>query len=250
MTGMVVVLVEPQLPANVGAAARAMLTMGLSELRIVDPEGRLDPERHPEDVAQARARASGAVEVFDRARICRDLPAALADCAWAVGTSARSRRFDWPLLSPREAAQRMVGLAGTQQVAAVFGRERSGLSNAELDLCQAHLHIPANPDYSSLNLAAAVQVVCYELRMASLIATHGQGAAPEPGEALATGEQMEGLFRHFEDVMIASEFLDPEQPKQLMRRVRRLFNRAGLEDTEIHLLRGMLKAFDPRNRRY
>ena len=239
------VLVEPQHPGNVGAAARAMLTMGLTDLRLVAPADWLDPGAHPQAHSEAWARASGALSVIEGARCYPDLAAAIADCGWAVGTSARSRRFDWPLMTPRQAAHELTRLAPEQTVAAVFGRERSGLSNAELDLCSAHLHIPANPDYSSLNLAAAVQVVCYEIRMARL----DQGEAPESsGRLLATSDELEGFYGHLKEVLTAAGFLDPGQPKMLMRRLRRLFNRSALQPTEIHILRGILKALDPRRR--
>lgn len=228
-----IVLVGAQHPGNIGAAARAMKVMGLSDLALVAPE------RYPD--AQASARASGADDVLEAARVHARLEDAIGDCVLAIGASARSRRTHWPLVDAREAARRALDLAQNRTVALVFGRERSGLENAELDLCQLHLQVPTNPDYRSLNLAAAVQVVCYELRMAA-------GDTPEPvpaHEPVATAD-MEGLFAHYHEVLVASGFLDPEAPGVLMRRLRRLFNRAALDRTELNILRGALRSLDPR----
>ena len=154
-----IVLVGAQHPGNIGAAARAMKVMGLHDLALVAPERYPDPE--------AQARASGADDVLDAARVYGTLEEAIGDCTLAIGASARRRHMHWPLVDARSAAARAIELARDQNVALVFGRERSGLENAELDLCQLHLQVPTNPAYRSLNLAAAVQVVAYELRMAA-----------------------------------------------------------------------------------
>lgn len=231
-----IVLVEPQHPGNIGAAARAMKAMGLSDLALVAPA--VFPH------ADATARAAGADDLLANAAVHETLEAAVADCRLVLGTSARSRRLPWPLLDPRTAAERAVETAAAGPVAIVFGRERSGLTNAELDRCDAHLQIPCNPDFSSLNLAAAVQVASYELRLAA-------GAAvdePDEYDPPATAAELEGFYRHLEEVMTAAGFLDPEQPKWLMRRLRRLFARAAPESAEINILRGLLKAVDPRRR--
>jgi TrmH family RNA methyltransferase len=159
-----------------------------------------------------------------------------------LGASARARRLPWPLLDARAAAARALGTAAADPVAIVFGRERSGLSNAELDRCDAHLQIPCNPDFASLNLAAAVQVVAYELRLAAGAAL----AEPDQYDPPATAAELEGFYRHLEEVATAAGFLDPERPKWLMRRLRRLFARAVPESAEINILRGLLKALDPR----
>ncbi|RJS92333.1 RNA methyltransferase [Salinisphaera sp. Q1T1-3] len=228
-----IVLVGAQHPGNIGAAARAMKVMGLSDLVLVAPERYPDPE--------ASARASGAEDILEAARVVGNLDEALADCVLAVGTSARTRRTEWPLVNPRVAAERAVAAATEGPVAIVFGRERAGLDNAELDRCQLHLQIPANPDYSSLNLAAAVQVVAYELRMAAGADVVGT-LAHEP----VSGADMEGLFSHWQSVLEASGFLDPAEPMLLMRRLRRLFYRAAPDRVEVNILRGALRSLDPR----
>ena len=230
-----IVLVGAQHPGNIGAAARAMKVMGLHDLVLVAPERYPDPE--------ASARASGADDVLEAARVYDTLDAAIGDCALAIGASARRRSTHWSMVDARTAAMRAIDVAQDQTVALVFGRERSGLENAELDLCQLHLQVPTNPDYRSLNLAAAVQVVAYELRMAA-------GDAPEaaPAHEPVSTADMEGLFGHWQDVLVASGFLDPEAPGVLMRRVRRLFNRAAPDRTELNILRGALRALDPRRR--
>jgi len=231
-----IVLVEPQHPGNIGAAARAMKAMGLSDLALVAP--RSFPH------ADASARAAGADDVLQAATCLDTLAEAVADCQLVVGASARARRLAWQNLDPRQAAQEACATAG--KVAMVFGRERSGLRNDELDLCHRHLMIPANPEYASLNLAAAVQVVCYELRMAALgEQVPAQSSVGEQVE-LARVEDIEGFYTHLQEVLVASEFLDPEKPRKLMRRLRRLYNRAELETTEVNILRGILTALDPR----
>lgn len=236
LTRLRIVLVAPQHPGNIGAAARAMKVMGLTDLALVTPQ------EFPSHEAQARA--SGADDVLAAAQVCTTLDEALGDCTLAIGTSARTRHTQWPLLDVRAAAERAVSRAGTdERVALVFGRERSGLTNEELDRCQIHLRIPTNPDYASLNLAAAVQVACYELRMAS-----GDTVAPEAATEPVTMGDMEGLYDHWEQVLAASGFHDPDEPKLLMRRLRRLFNRAAPDRTELNILRGALRSLDPRRK--
>ncbi|MGD8742744.1 MAG: tRNA (cytosine(32)/uridine(32)-2'-O)-methyltransferase TrmJ [Granulosicoccaceae bacterium] len=225
-----IVLVETSHPGNIGAAARALKNMGLRRLELVRPAQFPDPE--------AFARASGAADILEAAGVHDSLDAALQGCSLVYGASARLRSLPWPQVTPRECA------AGVREaraeVALVFGRERTGLTNAELERCDRLVHIPCNPDYSSLNVAAAVQVLCYEMRMA----TQGQEVVTaQVGDSpLATREDLEGLYRHLEETLIAIDFLDPASPRQLMRRLRRLFNRAGLEQTELNILRGILKA--------
>lgn len=232
-----IVLVAPQHPGNIGAAARAMKVMGLTDLALVTPQEFPSP--------QAQARASGADDVLAAAGVCASLDEALADCTLAIGTSARTRHTELPLLDVRAAAERAVGRAAAgERVALVFGRERSGLTNDELDHCQLHLRIPTNADYASLNLAAAVQVACYELRAAS-----GDTVATTPTTDVVTARDMEGLFDHWEQVLTASGFHDPDEPKLLMRRLRRLFNRAAPDRTELNILRGALRSLDPRNKK-
>ncbi len=225
-----IVLVEPSHPGNIGGAARAMKTMGLSDLALVNPGRYPDP--------QAEWRAAGAQDVLEAARVFDSVEAAIADAQWVVGTSTRVRRIPWPLMKAEEAVGGIVERLGQQQIAILFGRETSGLTNDELQKCHCHLVIPANPDYSSLNLAMAVQVVCYELYRqleASQIDTSQWDRSP------ATSAQLEGLIEHFERVLIESEFLDPANPGQTMTRLRRLLTRVTPDETEVQMLRGVLK---------
>jgi len=232
-----VVLSRPSHPGNIGAAARAMKTMGFSDLRLVAPKGAPD--------AQSQALASGARDVLDAARTCERLEEALADVSLAVGFSARSRDLSHPALPLREAAPRILAAARAGRAALVFGNETFGLTNEELGRCQMLCMIPANPRYASLNLAAAVQVACYEL--ATSEAAH---ALPDgPRRNAATVEELEGLFAHWEAAMVESGFLDPSQPKRLMERLRRLVGRAHPEHEEVQWLRGMLAAFQSRKKR-
>lgn len=232
-----IVLVETSHPGNIGAAARAMKTMGLTQLCLVSPVD------YP--CAEATARASGADDVLAAARVVDSLEEALAGCRLVIASSARRRTRRWPPLGTREAATRAVTEAGQGEVALVFGRERTGLTNDELDHAHYLVTIPANPDYSSLNLAAAVQVLAYELRMAHLALTEQMPVAlesDEPGEAPASAEDVERFFVHLQETLVALDFLDPENPRHLMRRLRRLFNRVRLSDNEINILRGILTA--------
>lgn len=217
---------------NIGGAARAMWTMGLSQLVLVTPERFPDPE--------ATALATGAVEVLAHARVVPTLRDALAGCALAVGLSARPRAFAGRVLAIRDAADEMVGCATEGDVALVFGTEMSGLSNAELAQCGIAATIPANPDYPSLNLAAAVQVAAYELRIAA--GEHRVWAAPQFGSA--THDEIEALYAHASRTLTALRFLNPAQPKRLLPRLRRLFGRAKLEREEVNILRGILARVD------
>lgn len=227
-----IVLVETSHPGNIGAAARAMKTMGLSDLALVSPKD------YP--CAEATARASGADDILSRAQVHSSLADAVSDCVLVLGLSARSRSIGWPVQSAREGAVEAVSQSQNGKVALVFGRERTGLSNEELDLCRYLVHIPANPDYSSLNLAAAVQVLCYELRVAA-----GAGVPEsQPDSPPADSKQLEDMYAHLEKVMTDTGFLNPENPRYLMRRLRRLFARAGLEENEVAILRGLLSSVE------
>jgi tRNA (cytidine32/uridine32-2'-O)-methyltransferase len=230
-----VVLVGTQHPGNIGSAARALKTMGLSRLALVAPE------RYPH--ADADALAAGADDVLAAATLHATLAEAVADCRLVLGCTARSRRIALPEQSPREAATHALAEAGQgAEVAIVFGRERTGLDNDELQLCHGAVHIPANPDYSSLNLAAAVQVLAYELRMAWLQAgaareSHGVAAAvAEP----ASHAQLEGLFAQLAETLEAIDFHKGRAPQSALRKLRRLFLRSGLDAREVRLLRGVL----------
>jgi TrmH family RNA methyltransferase len=215
-----------------------MKNMGLVELVLVDPL------HFPH--ADATARASGAEDVLERARVVESLADALTDCNYVAGASARSRTIGWPTLLPRECAQRLVAVSQHGVAAAVFGPEKSGLTNEDLDQCHTLLTIPTVPGFSSLNLAMAVQVLCYELRMAEL----GDHVPPVVrATPLATGDDLERFYLHLEQVLTASRFLDPENPRHLMRRLRRLFARAEPDQNEINILRGILASLDPASER-
>jgi tRNA (cytidine32/uridine32-2'-O)-methyltransferase len=242
------VLVGTQHPGNIGSAARAMKTMGLTRLVLVAPER----YPHPEAVALA----AGAADLLDDAVRVDTLAEAVADCRLVLGCTARSRRIALEELSPRQASARALDTARAGgEVAVVFGRERTGLDNEELQLCHAAVHIPANPDYSSLNLAAAVQVLAYELRVsgigmpgigmsgidAPMAAAAAPASEPEPGrEPPATHAELEGFFSQLADTLDAIDFHKGRTPAAAMRKFRRLYLRAGLDAREVRLLRGML----------
>ncbi len=224
-----VVLCEPSHPGNIGAAARAMKTMGLASLYLVRPQRYPDPE--------AQWRASRATDVLADAVVCETLGEALQGVAYAVACTARSREIAVPATTAREAMARLVGVAAAQPAALVFGNETYGLTGEQVNACDLIAGIPANPDYSSLNLGAAVQVLAYEARMAA--------SAPQVAarlRVLATHEELEGFYAHLETVMTEIGFLDPRHPKKLMPRLRRLFARSELEHEEVNILRGLLKA--------
>lgn len=228
-----IVLVNTSHPGNIGAAARAMKTMGLAELYLVDPEAAPDN--------RSTAMAAGADDVLANAKIVKTLEEAVSDCTLVVGTSARDRKIPWPLLPPRAMAERVREEPLTGRTAMVFGREQSGLTNDELQRCHFHIQIPANPAYSSLNLAAAVQVVAYELRVASLETAE---TLQEWDYRLANAEEMERLFEHMEKVLIKIDFLKLNAPRQLMTRLRRFFLRARPDVMEMNIFRGMFGAVD------
>ncbi|TXF12350.1 RNA methyltransferase [Pelomicrobium methylotrophicum] len=225
-----VVLVCTSHPGNIGAAARAMKTMGLETLYLVRPR------RFPD--SEATAMASAAVDVLERARLCDTLDEALEGTVLAAGLTARRRDLAPRLLTPRAAAPELLGAAQAGPVAVVFGNEANGLTSEELQRCQIVVHIPGNPRYNSLNLGAAVQVMCYELRMAIPELACVEVPAFEP----ARHEDVEQFYAHLERTLLAVGFLDPRQPKRLMQRLRRLFARARLEKEEVNILRGILKA--------
>ena len=227
-----VVLVHTTHPGNIGASARAMFTMGLTRLVLVGPKRFPDPE--------AVALASGATDILATARVVPALHDALLGCALAVGLSARPREFAGRVLPIREAAREVIGRAAEGDVALVFGTEMSGLSNAELAQCGIAATIPANPAYASLNLAAAVQVAAYELRVAA--GEHRVWAAPRFEQA--THDEIEALYAHAALTLATMRFLNPAQPRRLLPRLRRLFGRAGLEREEVNILRGILARID------
>jgi tRNA (cytidine32/uridine32-2'-O)-methyltransferase len=228
-----IVLIETSHPGNIGAAARAMKTMGLSHLTLLKPHG------FPS--AEATSRASGADDILASARVCDSFAEALQGCRLVVGTSARRRTIEWPEFAPRPAAERMMAEAGQGTVALVFGRESSGLSNAELERCHFLAHIPTNPHFSSLNMAAAVQLFAYELRQAAM-ADSRQTEPQAEGRELAGAEELEGLHAHLTQTLQDIGFANPQQSKKLMLRLRRLFNRARVDREEMNILRGILSA--------
>lgn len=235
MTNIRIVLVETSHPGNIGAAARAMKTMNLSSLYLVAPQS------FPS--AEATARASGADDVLARATVCASLDQAVGDCTLVIGASARLRRLAWPQVTPGECARQLLQGAAQGPVALVFGRERNGLTNAELDRCHALVHIPTSSEYGSLNVAAAVQILAYELLQASAVV--GAPSSPEPP---ARAEDMARFYEHLGSTLTGLGVLDPANPRQLMRRLRRLFNRARPDAVELQLLRGILTAVDKQRR--
>jgi TrmH family RNA methyltransferase len=230
-----IVLVNTTHPGNIGAVARAMKNMGLRGLYLVDPA--IYPS------AEATARASGADDVLAEAVVCGELRQAIEDCPLVIGASARTRAIDCPRLTPRECAALIRAHAGPAAV--VFGREHSGLSNAELDLCHYQLSIPVDPAFPSLNLAAAVQIFAYEHRLAGSGAPEAASAAV-PTALSVSSEEMERFYQHLEQVIIEIGFLDPTRPRHLMRRLRRLYNRARPDQNEMNILRGILTAMQTR----
>ena len=235
-----IVLVNTSHPGNIGATARAMKNMGLSKLTLVQPED------FPSGVAVGRA--VSAVDILDNARVVSSLQEAVEDCGLIIGASARSRTIPWPMVSPEQCGQKAVTEGAVNKVALVFGREDSGLNNEELQLCHFHVQIPADPNYSSLNLSAAVMVVCYEVRKAALALDEQPAVAEDEfwDQEKATGEQVEYFYTHLERVMIALKFHDPEIPRQLMPRVRRLFSRIRIDVMEMNILRGILSNIESR----
>ena len=224
-----IVLVETTHPGNIGSTARAMKTMGLSNLYLVNPK------KYPHK--NAIEMAAGADDILEQAVVVDSLKEAIAPCHLVLGTSARRRDLDIPLLSPHEQACMVYENVSQQQIAIVFGREHAGLNNDELLACHYHIHIPSNPDYSSLNLSQAVQIVAYEIRhvFQKNISLSHQNAID-----YATQDEIEKLFDHMKEVLIDIDFLKPSNPKKLMQRLRRLFNRSRLEHNEVNILRGMM----------
>lgn len=245
-----VVLIGTSHPGNIGGTARAMKNMGLTDLVLVAP-------RSEARSADAISRASGADGILAAARIVTEIEEAVADCTLVVGASARSRTLPWPMLTPRAFGERLpLELAGPEARAAlVFGREDSGLTNAELQRCHAHVHIPSNPEFSSLNLVTAVQVLAYECRLAwlgsqgetvTVTSERQQPFGIDWDNPLAGHADLERFFEHLERVLIAIDFHDPDTPRQLMARLRRLYLRARPDQMEINILRGMLTAMEKR----
>lgn len=229
-----IVLVNTSHPGNIGAAARAMKNMGLTKLVLVDPK------EHPG--YEAYSRAAGADDVLGDAIVVSTLSEALNGCCWVMGTSARERTVEWPMMEPRECAKKSVKESESGEVALVFGRERSGLTNEELELCHALVRIPTNPEYSSLNLAAAVQVLCYELRVASLAEVVKQPVEKSDSDSPATVDQVEGMYNHLSQMLEDIGFFGTNNPEIVMRRLKGLFSRTHITKREVNILRGIFSA--------
>ena len=226
-----IVLIETSHPGNIGAIARAMKNMGLSQLVLVKPK------EFPSSVASARA--SSASDILNGARVVDSLDEALVGTKLVFGASARLRKVSWPQVDVRETAKMAIETADEAEVALVFGRENSGLTNAEMDKCHYLAHIPSNPTYCSLNISAAVQVFSYECLMASQIqSVHSKNDRSK----LASTDQLEGFYEHLFQTLQDIEFLDPDKNARFMRRMRRMFNRTELDVKEIDILRGILSA--------
>ncbi|MBT3012368.1 MAG: RNA methyltransferase [Candidatus Thiodiazotropha sp. (ex Lucina aurantia)] len=230
-----IVLVDTSHPGNIGAAARAMKNMSLRQLHLVTPQ------HYPHQ--EATSRASGADDLLNNARVAGSLDEALTGCRLVVGTSARTRSIDWPIVTPREAAAKLVQEARSGDVALVFGRERSGLTNSELDRCTFLVHIPTNEDYSSLNLGAAVQILAYEIYLAQ---QQDPTVKSDSQRDLATADMLQGFHEHLAQALDDIGFTDPRQSQKLLRRLRSLFQRARPDKDEINIMRGILSAMQGR----
>lgn len=232
-----IVLVETSHTGNMGSAARAMKTMGLTNLCLVNPIIKPD--------SQSISLAAGASDIIKNAHICSSLAQAIADCNLVIGTSARSRSLQWPNLTPKVCADKIVQQALNSKVALVFGRERVGLTNDELQKCDYHVSIPANPDYSSLNLAMSVQVLCYEIRMSMLNTQDLTSNSIEVAEVdFPTNADIERFYQHLQQTLLKTGFINANHPGQVMGRLRRLFTRAHVEQQELNILRGILTSID------
>ena len=234
-----IVLVNTSHPGNIGAAARAMKNMGLSRLYLVEPK------EFPS--LEAIRRSAGAVDILDDAIVVSDLSQAISGCVWVAGTSARLRTIEWPILEPDECVLQAAGHLEQGEVAIVFGRENNGLSNEEMEKCNVLLHIPTNPEYSSLNIAAAVQVVCYEFRRTiSKVKTSGIRGKKHRQDAIAGTDMLEGMFEHLHDALQQLGFFGTNNPDVMMRRLRGLINRANATQREVSIIRGICSAIQGR----
>lgn len=235
-----IVLIRTSHPGNIGSVARAMKTMGLTHLYLVAPL------QFPHD--KATEMASGASDVLQQAVVVNSLAAAIGDCSLVIGTSTRERTIPWPLVEPREMAKRIKCECSHSQIAILFGCEQSGLSNEELECCHLHVQIPTDPSYRSLNIAAAVQVMCYELRLALYQAEVRRPSHKAWENRLATMEEMENFFVHLRKVLVEIDFLKESAPRKLMTRLRRFFLRAEPDKMEVNMLRGILTAIEEKKK--
>ena len=231
-----IVLVETSHPGNIGAVARAMKNMAFDDLWLVRPR------QFPD--AEASARASGATDVLDAAHVVDDLQAAIAGCGFVAATTSRPRNHNWSVLTPRDLAGQVAALAPATRAALLFGSERFGLENDVLERCQALVKIPVNPLYESLNLAMAVQVLCYEV----FVASARPASVSQQETPLATADELERFYLHLSEVMTEVDFHDRTGGGHLMTRIRRIFNRSALDQNEMNILRGILTAVQGRRR--
>lgn len=229
-----IVMVETTHPGNIGAAARAMKNMCLSQLVLVNPKCPIGE--------RAYSRGSGANNILDDRLTVETLPEAVSDCQLVVGTSARLRSLAWPELTPESLAQKTSLLSDTEKVAIVFGREHAGLTNEELQHCNYTVTIPTNPDFSSLNVASAIQVVSYEIYKHLLNSSNSK--TQDVSDQSADSAALEGFFSHLEQVLVSTGFLDETNPRQMMKRLRRLYLRAEPDQNEVNILRGILSAVE------
>ncbi|NOI67210.1 tRNA (cytosine(32)/uridine(32)-2'-O)-methyltransferase TrmJ [Vibrio sp. 99-8-1] len=229
-----VILVGTSHPGNIGSAARAMKVMGLNQLVLVDPQCEVDE--------QTVALAAGAADIAQNATVVATLEDAIGDCGLVVGSSARSRTLEWPMLEPRECGEKFAIEGEQHPVALVFGRERTGLTNDELQSCHYHVCIPANPEYSSLNLAMAVQTLAYEVRVAHLNRSQINDSKQE--EVYPRHKELEMFYQHLEKVITDTQFISQDKPNQVMTKLRRLFSRSRPEIGEINILRGILSSIE------
>lgn len=230
-----IVLVNTTHSGNIGGAARAMKNMGLNRLYLVEPR------EYPSE--EAERRAAGALDVLESAVVVDTLDEAVAGCTLVVGTSARERTIPWPLMTPRECGDRALAEARQGEVALVFGRESRGLTNDELHKCNYHVHIPSNPEYSSLNLAAAVQVLAYEMRMSWHAVLDGKELRFDDwDQPTVTHQELERYYEHLQGTLERLDFLQPGNPRQTMTRLRRLYGRVRMDKMELSILRGVLTA--------
>ena len=228
LNSVIIVLVGTTHPGNIGAAARAMKNMGIKSLSLVQPK------EFPSDVAIYRSKA--AKDILEHAQVFNTLEEAISDCELVIGTSARGRKVPWPILNPKEAAEEVSRSSSHHKIAIIFGREDRGLTNEELGLCNLHVNIPTDPDYSSLNLAQAVQILVYEIRQAIL----GEQEDKDYWDVeLANNDQTELLINHMDELMQQVEFYDVDNPRKLLLRVRRFFKRSRIDVMETNIFRGL-----------
>jgi len=238
-----IVMVNTSHPGNIGAAARAMKNMGLEKLYLVEPKD------YPS--LEAISRSVGAVDVLDNAVVVKNLDEAISDCVWVAGTSARFRTVEWPILEPRECVQKALEYINEGEIAVVFGNETNGLTNEQMERCNMLLHIPTNPDFSSLNIAAAVQVVCYEFRQA-LVQEKAKIKPPKRGkhryDIIANATQLDGMYGHIREALDELSFFGTKNPDVMMRRLKGLFSRAETTQREVSIIRGICAAIQGKKR--